>query len=101
MLGKIVGAVVGGSIAKNTKGMAGPTGALVGAAVPFVLRRMSIPAMIALGVGGYVAKKYFDKKDLPKPTDKKSAPVANIPQPETRPNGSAAIASQPVPAGTA
>ena len=101
MIGKIIGAAAGGAIAKQTKNIGGPTGAMIGAAVPFVLSRLSIPGMIALGVGGYFAKKYFDKKDLPKPTDKKSAPVANIPQPETRPNGSAAIASQPVPAGTA
>ena len=101
MIGKIIGAVAGGAIAKQTKSIGGPTGAMLGAAVPFVLSRLSIPGMIALGVGGYVAKKYLDKKDMPEPTDKDTAPVANIPQPETRPNGSAAIASQPVPAGAA
>ncbi len=63
MIGKIIGAVVGGKIAENTKGIGGTTGALLGAAAPVVLRRLSIPTMIVLGAGGYFAKKHFDKKD--------------------------------------
>ncbi|MBV7265413.1 hypothetical protein [Erythrobacter ani] len=82
MLGKIIGAAVGGKVAQQTKSIGGPTGAMIGAAVPFVLSRMSIPAMIALGVGGYAAKKFFGKSDdkMPKPAAK-TAPVASIPQP--------------------
>ena len=81
MIGKIVGAVLGGSIASQTRSIGGPTGAMIGAAVPFVLRRMSIPGMIALGVGGYAVKKYLDRKpDLPQPRSN-TAPVASPPQP--------------------
>lgn len=63
MIGKIIGAVVGGKIAENTRGIGGTTGALLGAAAPVVLRRLSIPAMLVIGAGGYFAKKHFDKKD--------------------------------------
>lgn len=85
MLGKIVGAALGGKIAKQTNSVGGTTGAMIGAAVPFVISRMSLPAMIALGVGGYVAKKVFDKKgdELPQATNADVAPVASIPQPKT------------------
>lgn len=87
MFGKIIGAVVGGNIAKNTKGIDGTTGALIGAAVPVILRRASIPTMIALGVGGYFVKRHLDKRDpkLPQPatdTPIDTAPVASIPQPK-------------------
>lgn len=62
MLGKIVGAVVGGKIAERTRSVSGPTGALLGAAVPAVIARMSLPAMLAVGVGGYFLKKRMDRK---------------------------------------
>ncbi|MAY20511.1 MAG: hypothetical protein CL955_07820 [Erythrobacteraceae bacterium] len=84
MFGKIIGAVVGGNIAKKTQGVNGTTGALLGAAAPVVIRRMSIPTMIAVGVGGYLVKRHLDKREqeLPEPaTD--TAPVASVPQPET------------------
>ncbi|GAA4048098.1 hypothetical protein [Parerythrobacter jejuensis] len=83
MLTKMIGALVGGKLAQNAKNVGGPTGAAIGAAVPFLLARMSIPAMIAMGVGGYAVKKYIDKKDAgqPGPT-KTSANVASIPQPK-------------------
>lgn len=89
MLGKMIGALVGGKLAKQTKGMGGTTGAIIGAAAPVVLRRMSIPAMIAMGVGGYAVKKFLDKKDEnagpPKQTEPKSPgkPVASVPQPSS------------------
>ena len=62
MLGKMIGAIVGGNIAEKTRGVSGPTGAILGAAVPAVIARMSIPGMIAMGVGGYFVKKHLDKK---------------------------------------
>ncbi|MBD2843075.1 hypothetical protein [Erythrobacter rubeus] len=85
MLGKIIGAAVGGKLAKQTKGIGGTTGAMIGAAAPFVLSRLSIPAMIALGVGGYAAKKFFgkDSEEQPQPTNPETAPVASVPQPAT------------------
>lgn len=63
MLKRMIGAAIGAKLAKNSPAVGGATGAALGAAVPFVLSRVSLPAMIALGVGGYVAKRYFDKQE--------------------------------------
>lgn len=60
MIGKIVGAFVGGKVAQRVRGIEGPTGAALGVLAPAILRRLSFPAMIALGVGGYLAKKIAD-----------------------------------------
>ena len=76
MLGKMIGALVGGKAAEHAKGIGGPTGAALGFIAPMVLRRLSFPAMIALGVGGYAAKKFFDKEEATKPTKPKVAPSA-------------------------
>ncbi|AWW73343.1 hypothetical protein CD351_02755 [Erythrobacter sp. KY5] len=84
MLGKIIGAVAGGKIAKQTSGIGGTTGAMLGAAAPFVLSRLTIPGMVALGVGGYVVNKMLKKtkgdEELPQP-ENDTAPVASVPQP--------------------
>lgn len=62
MLKNILGAAIGSKFAKNSPAIGGATGAAIATAVPFVLSRLSIPGMLALGVGGYVAKRYFDNK---------------------------------------
>lgn len=62
MIGKIIGAYAGDKLAKQTNGMGGAGGAALGVIAAAALRRLSLPAMLALGVGGYVAKKMFDKK---------------------------------------
>lgn len=62
MLKKIIGAAIGAKLAKNSPAMGGATGAALGAAVPFVLSRMSLPTMVMLGVGGYFAKRWYDKQ---------------------------------------
>ena len=72
MIGRILGAWIGGAVAKQTRTVGGPTGAVLGAAVPMVLRRISIPGLIVLGAGGYAAKKFFfdaDDKAKPQPTE--------------------------------
>ena len=80
MIGKVIGAFVGDRLAKQTKGIGGASGAALGVIATSVLRRMSLPAMIALGVGGYVAKKVIDKNsaagdaDDPAATSPKQAP---------------------------
>jgi len=62
MLKKIIGAAIGAKLAKNSPAVGGATGAALGAAVPFVLSRMSLPTMVMLGVGGYFAKRWYDKQ---------------------------------------
>ena len=61
MIGKVIGAFVGDRIAKQTKGVGGATGAALGVVATTVLSRMSLPAMLALGAGGFVAKKMMKK----------------------------------------
>lgn len=63
MLGKIIGAFVGGKVAERSRGIGGPTGAALGVLAPMVLRRVSWPAMLAIGAGGYLAKKLGDQKE--------------------------------------
>lgn len=62
MLGKIAGAFLGSKAAEKTRGLGGPTGAALGVLAPAIIRRLSWPAMIALGVGGYLAKKVVDRE---------------------------------------
>ena len=64
MIGKIIGAYAGDKLAKKVDGfgIGGAGGAALGVVAATVLRRMSLPAMLALGAGGYVAKKVFEKK---------------------------------------
>ncbi|MCK0099158.1 hypothetical protein MWU38_07175 [Qipengyuania sp. S6317L1] len=99
MLNKIIGAKIGSTIAKKVTGSNSTTGAMIGAAVPFVISRVSIPAMIVMGAGGYVAKRMYDKRKASKSEAKTANEQADVDPAQTRPNGAAAIAAQPVPAG--
>ncbi|KPQ32005.1 MAG: hypothetical protein HLUCCX21_02825 [Porphyrobacter sp. HL-46] len=63
MIRRLIGGAIGARLAKGHPVMGGATGAALATAVPFVISRVSIPAMMALGVGGYVAKRYMDKRD--------------------------------------
>lgn len=74
MIGKIAGAFLGGKIAQHTRGIEGPTGAALGVLAPAILRRLSWPAMIALGVGGYLAKRAMDKSTAAQPVSPKPKP---------------------------
>ena len=62
MIGKIIGAFAGAKMAEKTSNIGGVGGALLGAASVAVVRRLSLPALIALGAGGYVYKKYSERK---------------------------------------
>jgi ABC-type arginine transport system permease subunit len=66
MIGKIIGAFVGDRIARETKGMGGASGAALGVVAAAALRRMSLPAMLALTAGGLAAKLLSDRKARPK-----------------------------------
>ena len=63
MIGKLIGAVVGAQAAQHTAKVGGAGGALLGVASASLLRRMSLPAMLALGAGGYAYKKWSEKRD--------------------------------------
>ncbi len=63
MFGKIFGGIAGKQVADNTASVSGTKGAILGAVTGSVLRRASIPAMIAMAAGGYALKKYKDRKD--------------------------------------
>ena len=99
MLNKIIGAKIGSTIAKKVTGSNSTTGAMIGAAVPFVISRVSIPAMIVMGAGGYVAKRMYDKRKASKSETETANEQTDVDPAQTRPNGAAAIAAQPVPAG--
>ena len=63
MLRSLIGAAVGSKLAKRYPVLGGTTGVVAMRAAPFILKRISLPAMLAMGAGGYVAKRYFDKQD--------------------------------------
>lgn len=84
MIGKIIGAFVGDKLAKHTSSVGGAGGAALGVVAATVLRRMSLPAMIALGAGGYVAKKLIDKKER-----EKSATATTTKSPDISPRQAA------------
>lgn len=80
MIGKIIGAVAGSKVADHMSGISSPVGAAAGMLTATALRRMSLPAMIVLGAGGYFAKKFYDKKQaekasLPAPAWKAPTPT--------------------------
>ncbi len=60
MIKNILGAVVGARLAKNTPKVDNGTGAILGSIAPAVIARMSLPAMIAIGAGGYLLKRHRD-----------------------------------------
>lgn len=62
MLGKIIGARMGQELARRTSNLSTTAGAAIGAVAPTVLRRVGIPALVVLGVGGFAVKKLLDRR---------------------------------------
>jgi hypothetical protein len=63
MIGRIVGALAGRSMARNMPGgMGGMGGMALGAALPTLARRMGPMGMIAAAAGGYAVKRMMDKR---------------------------------------
>jgi hypothetical protein len=58
----IIGAVVGAQLAKKTDKVDNGTGAIIGTVAPALIARLSLPAMIAVGAGGYLFKRYRDQQ---------------------------------------
>lgn len=65
MIRRLIGGAIGAQMAKRHPALGGVAGAALATAVPFVAKRVSLPAMVALGVGGYVAKRFMDKREQP------------------------------------
>lgn len=66
MLGRIISMAAGRSAARSLGGAtAGPTGLIVGALLPTVLRRLGPGGMIAAAVGGYALKKVMARRANP------------------------------------
>jgi hypothetical protein len=63
MIGKILGAIAGSQVAERTGKVGGPMGAVLGAGSVAVIRRLSIPTLLAVTVGGYALKKWKDSRD--------------------------------------
>jgi len=63
MLGKILGGILGARAAEQSGRMGGASGAVLGAVAGSVIRRASIPGLIALTVGGYALKKWKNRRD--------------------------------------
>ena len=64
MIKNILGAVAGAKLAENTKVDNG-TGAILGSVAPALIARMSLPALVAIGAGGWLLKRYRDKQANP------------------------------------
>lgn len=81
MIGKIIAAVAGNQLAKTTSGIGGPAGAAIGVATVAVARRLSIPALLAVGAGGFLVKKYMDgQKEMPATKPVETNIIADAPQ---------------------
>lgn len=63
MIGKILGAIAGSQVAEHTSSVSGPVGAVLGAGSVALVKRLSIPALLAVTVGGYALKKWTDKRN--------------------------------------
>lgn len=70
MIKNIIGAVIGAKLAgkspKADSAAGATTGALAASAIPFIISRMSLPSMLAIGAGGYLLKRHHDKKEAGK-----------------------------------
>lgn len=73
MFGKLLGAMAGKRLAKNTQGMSGPAGAVLGASTAVAARRLGPLGLIAAIAGGFAFKRYLDRRDeKPSPPKKRS-----------------------------
>lgn len=62
MIKNILGAVVGAKLAEKSTKVDNGTGAILGSIAPAVIARMSLPALIAVGAGGYLFKRHRDQQ---------------------------------------
>ena len=63
MLGKILGGIAGKQAAEHSGRMGGASGMVLGAVAGSIIRRASLPGLIAFTVGGYALKKYKKRRE--------------------------------------
>lgn len=63
MIGKILGAVVGAKVAESSGKIGSSGGAVVGLAASILVRRMSLPSLLALAAGGYAARRLSTRRN--------------------------------------
>ena len=61
MIGKAFGAIAGAKVARRSGQLGSTRGALLGLATSLIVRKLSIPAMLAIAAGGYMAKVTSDR----------------------------------------
>jgi len=64
MIGRLIGAVAGAQAAKHSRNIDGPAGAVLGAVAVPLIARMSLPALVVIGGGAYLAKRVLDKRKV-------------------------------------
>lgn len=62
MIKNILGAAVGARLARNTTKVDNGTGAILGSIAPALIARMSLPALVVIGAGGYLLKRHRDQQ---------------------------------------
>jgi hypothetical protein len=73
MIKRLIGAVAGREAAKHTAAVGGTGGAILGALVVPLIARLSIPTMLAVTAGGYIAKRLYDKRQAQQPAAPRTA----------------------------
>ena len=68
MIKRLIGALAGRQAAKHTSAVGGTGGAILGALAIPLIARLSIPTMLAVTAGGYIAKRVYDKQQANKAT---------------------------------
>jgi hypothetical protein len=78
MIKNIIGAVAGAKLAQNTKVDNG-TGAILGSIAPALIARLSLPALVAIGAGGYLLKRHRDQQAEKQTAPQSPTPTSRIP----------------------
>ena len=62
MLGNLIGALAGRTVARQVGGrVAGPLGVVVGATLPMIMRRFGPMGMVGAALGGYAFRKLSER----------------------------------------
>jgi hypothetical protein len=62
MIARIIGAIIGSQVARHSRSIGGPLGAVLGMVALPLVRRLNLPGMLLLGAAGYVGRKLLDRR---------------------------------------